>query len=153
MIGWVTLAIAVGITPAIVAAVLLRVDDWSRDWTQNRASLDPAAERPGLRPVELDGTVQEVVDRIRRWTETDSKWAWISETSGEAQGERQQRRIKLTRTTPLMRFVDDIEVELSANPERKSVLVDATSQSRVGKGDLGQNPRNLIELTRALRGG
>ncbi len=153
MIGWITLAIAVGITLAIVAAVLLRVDDWSRDWTQNRASLDPAAERPGLRPVELDGSVQEVADQIRRWTETDSKWAWISETPTGAESDSDQRRIKLTRTTPLMRFVDDIQVELSPTPERDSVLVTATSQSRIGKGDLGQNPRNLIELTTALRGG
>jgi uncharacterized protein (DUF1499 family) len=52
--------------------------------------------------------------------------------------------MKLTRTTPVMRFTDDIDVVLRA--EGNSTRVQAESQSRVGKGDLGQNPRNLKEL-------
>ncbi|QDV41549.1 hypothetical protein Enr13x_13920 [Stieleria neptunia] len=152
MIGWITLGVALAITLAIIVSVVMRVDDWGRDWTQNRARLDPAATRPGLRPVQLDGTVQDAAERIRQWTETNSKWDWVSED----QAGDDRLTIKLTRTTPLMRFVDDIDVELTANPDgqaptRPGVIVNATSQSRVGKGDLGQNPRNLIELTTALR--
>ncbi|WP_372898123.1 DUF1499 domain-containing protein [Stieleria sp.] len=157
MMGWITLGVALAITVAIIGSVVLRIDDWGRDWTQNRAALDPAAPRPELRPVELDGSVQDAADRIRQWTETNSKWDWVSEE--QAGGDR--RRIQLTRTTPVMKFVDDIEVELTAHPAgqdatsqdatSQSVIVNATSQSRVGKGDLGQNPRNLIELTTALR--
>ncbi|MCS7470712.1 DUF1499 domain-containing protein [Stieleria sp. ICT_E10.1] len=159
MMGWITLGAALAITVAIIGSVVLRIDDWGRDWTQNRAALDPAAPRPELRPVELDGSVQGAADRIRQWTETNSKWDWVSEERAGGG----QRRIQLTRTTPLMKFVDDIEVELTASPTgqdstgqhsaNQSVIVSATSQSRVGKGDLGQNPRNLIELTTALRGG
>ncbi|MDV6031833.1 MAG: DUF1499 domain-containing protein [Phycisphaera sp. RhM] len=174
MIGWITLGVALAITVAIIGAVVIRIDDWGRDWTQNRAALDPAAPRPELRPVELDGSVQDAADRIRQWTETNSKWDWVSEeqvgsdpagsdpagsdpAGGDPAGG-DRRRIQLTRTTPLLKFVDDIEVELTARPAgqestRQSVIVNATSQSRVGKGDLGQNPRNLIELTTALRGG
>lgn len=157
MMGWITLGVALAITVAIIGSVVIRIDDWGRDWTQNRAALDPAAPRPELRPVEFDGSVQDAADRIRQWTETNSKWDWVSEEqagSDPAGGDR--RRIQLTRTTPLLKFVDDITVELTANPAEQNptsqnVIVNATSQSRVGKGDLGQNPRNLIELTTALR--
>ena len=159
MMGWITLGVALAITVAIIGSVVLRIDDWGRDWTQNRAALDPAAPRPELRPVELDGSVQDAADRIRQWTETDSKWDWVSEEqTGSDPAGSDRRRIQLTRTTPLLKFVDDIEVELTAsstgqNHDGKGVIVNATSQSRLGKGDLGQNPRNLIELTAALKGG
>ncbi len=162
MMGWITLGVALAITVGIIGSVVLRIDDWGRDWTQNRAALDSAAPRPELRPVELDGSVQDAADRIRQWTETNSKWDWVSEEqTGSDPAGSDRRRIQLTRTTPLLKFVDDIEVELTLQPTGQDstrqdttsqrVIVNATSQSRVGKGDLGQNPRNLIELTTALR--
>ena len=44
-------------------------------------------------------------------------------------------------------FYDDITVILRSE---RGNSVKATSQSRVGKGDLGQNPRNLKELVNFL---
>ena len=48
-----------------------------------------------------------------------------------------------------MRFTDDIVVVLRT--EGDLTRVQAQSQSRVGKGDLGQNPRNLKELVGYLK--
>ncbi len=55
----------------------------------------------------------------------------------------------LTRTTRVFRFVDDVYVLVEPLPGGRSRLV-ARSASRVGKGDLGQNARNLKELWHAL---
>jgi uncharacterized protein (DUF1499 family) len=49
----------------------------------------------------------------------------------------------------LFRFKDDITVRV-INRGSERVLA-AKSRSRVGKGDLGQNPRNLKQLLEAVR--
>ena len=54
----------------------------------------------------------------------------------------------MTRRTRVFRFIDDITIEF--HETTSGVRVEAESRSRVGKGDLGQNPRNLIELSKAL---
>jgi uncharacterized protein (DUF1499 family) len=53
-----------------------------------------------------------------------------------------------TRRTRLFRFVDDIYLLLL--PAHDSTVVFARSASRVGRGDLGQNRRNLGELWAAM---
>jgi uncharacterized protein (DUF1499 family) len=173
MIGWIALAI----TLVFVAAIALRIDDWSRDWTQNTASLQENAERPGLRPVHLDLSPTLAEEKIRSWVETRPNWQHVATTSKPDDS----IEMKLVRQTTIMRFTDDIEVlirkeqsaggsnqnadsnETDSNEHaagrtqdasaqaKERVVITATSQSRVGKGDLGQNPRNLIELTTALR--
>lgn len=98
---------------------------------------------PGLQPVSLATEINVVADQIAAWSEQQSRWALISrQTEGD------NIAIHLTRTTPIFRFVDDIHVVLSK--QQGGTRVDARSQSRVGKGDLGQNPRNLKELTGML---
>jgi uncharacterized protein (DUF1499 family) len=57
--------------------------------------------------------------------------------------------IRATRTTRLFRFVDD--VTLSLEPTSTGTRVHARSQARLGKGDFGQNRRNLVALLSALR--
>lgn len=56
-----------------------------------------------------------------------------------------------TRTTRLFRFVDDVLLLLE--PLGDSTRVHGRSGSRVGKGDMGQNRRNLAELRDALAEG
>lgn len=154
--------IALVITVAIVAKVILTVDDWQRDWSHNNAELRRDASKESLRPFDLAATPDAVAGQITDWASMQARWDVIDRTdvNGYVQ-------LHLTRTTPWMRFVDDIHVELSplplpspgngdspddlaANTTRRT-RVHARSQSRVGKGDLGQNPRNLIELTDFLR--
>ncbi|MCA9136205.1 MAG: DUF1499 domain-containing protein [Planctomycetales bacterium] len=144
MIGWIALAITV----LVFVPIALRIDDWGRDWTKNMASLEADAKRDGLRPVELDCDVPEAQSRLRRWVQSQPNWDIVAEDPpGES-----PLRLKLTRTTRLMRFVDDVEVTIGPRTDAPGVIIYATSKSRIGKGDLGQNPRNLIELTDGLRG-
>lgn len=56
--------------------------------------------------------------------------------------------IWLTRRTRIFRFVDDVQVLVEPAPGGARLLL--RSASRVGKGDLGQNGRNLTELIAAL---
>jgi uncharacterized protein (DUF1499 family) len=144
MIGW----IAIAVTLLSVGAVIWRVDDWSRDWTQNTAELDPQASRPELRPVDLDADLDQAVQQITRWAESQPAW----DVQSVQRPDDQSARIHLTRTTRIFRFVDDIHATVRTDASGQGVRIDAHSQSRVGKGDLGQNPRNLAELTRGLRG-
>lgn len=55
-----------------------------------------------------------------------------------------------TRTTRIFRFVDDVLIVLE--PHGDSTTIAARSASRLGKGDLGQNRRNLAELGAAIEG-
>ena len=142
MIGW----IAVGITALLFAAMFWQIDDWGRDWTQNSASLDPNADRPELRPLQLPTDVDETLQRIREFCQRNQEWGIVSvDERGET-----PLHVHLTRTTLLFRFVDDVEVTITELPGDQGVTVQAESRSRVGKGDLGQNPRNLAQLTRGL---
>lgn len=131
------------VTAVIMVSIFARIDNWQRDWTTNFAKLDASASEPDLRPLSLTSSRQEVASRINRWVDEHDPWQWVS-----ADEEDQQTRIRLTRTTGLMRFVDDVQVRLI--DDAAGTRVEAESQSRLGKGDLGQNPRNLKELVRGI---
>ena len=60
-------------------------------------------------------------------------------------------KLHFIRTTRLWKFKDDIRVNIAPAQPIGGSLLTAESRSRVGKGDLGQNPRNLRELLEAVR--
>ena len=80
---------------------------------------------------ELLAAVRRAVDRLPRWTVRDA---------GED-------GLDLVRSTSVFRFKDDITVRVF---QEGATRVEFESASRIGKGDLGQNPRNLRELLDAL---
>ncbi|EMI15681.1 putative secreted protein [Rhodopirellula maiorica SM1] len=131
-----TLAVAITIVVLIIVAALLRIDNWSRDFAENSAAIE--ADYPD--PVAM------LDSRLQRWVADKSRWDIQSKTESDGTIE-----YKITRTTALFRFVDDIEVKLVPDDSGTNTRMHASSQSRVGKGDLGQNPRNLAELVNGLR--
>ncbi|MDE0866385.1 MAG: DUF1499 domain-containing protein [Rubripirellula sp.] len=131
--------ISITMTAIIMLSVFFRIDSWKRDLTTNHARLASTAADEILRPPLLPSSTAEVADQIAAWAETQGKWKMVSRANVEGGVE-----VKLTRTTGIMRFTDDIQVILQ--PEGDGTRMEAESQSRVGKGDLGQNPRNLKEL-------
>ena len=141
MIGWVALAI----TAVVVFSILIRIDDWSRDWTTNFAVLDDAAADTRLRPVHLSTSPRVVSEQLQQWAEQTPRWNVESAETTDTSAQ-----LHLTRTTPLWRFTDDVRVELSVRDGE--TILNAESRSRVGKGDLGQNPRNLRTLVEAVTG-
>lgn len=132
---------------AVVAIVILslfsQIENWKRDLSINYAALDAESDDPSMHPPVVAETIPEVADRIADWAEQTPLWAIESKAVSD-----QQAKIHLTRTTRIFRWVDDIHVQLSQVDG--GVRVDAESKSRVGKGDLGQNPRNLRQLVAAL---
>ncbi len=134
---------------AIVAAiswlVFRQVDDWGRDLTTNVAITSEASEL--LQPLRLNIPTAETLRRLRSVVGELPRWTWQSEKSGE-DGVAQ---VMLTRSTALWRFTDDITVWIDPLDEGRATRVRAKSQSRIGRGDLGQNPRNLIELLQAMQ--
>ena len=127
----------------IMLSIFAQIDNWQRDWTTNFAKLDPAAEDPNLRPLSVPENTADVARLIERWAGEQPKWSTVS-VEKRADG---SIVLHLTRTTPVLRFTDDIQVTLQ--PTEKGTLMNAESQSRIGKGDLGQNPRNLKALRSA----
>ena len=54
--------------------------------------------------------------------------------------------MRAVRKTRLFRFEDDVAARVYPDPN--GARLELTSASRLGKGDLGQTPRNLEELLR-----
>lgn len=122
----------------IAAAIFLRVDDWRRDFTTNVASTDGSSS---LEPLRLNGSVEETVQRLKEYVADRPHWKWV-EQAETVDGV----VIDLVRRTWLFRFEDDVQVKVARDAAGTSIVVDAISRSRVGRGDLGQNPRNIKEL-------
>jgi uncharacterized protein (DUF1499 family) len=109
----------------------------TRNWADTDEGGD-AALVPFLLPLPVPtaaGLAEQVIRQLPRWR---------LESTDAATG-----RIHATRRTRLFRFVDDIHLRLE--PVTSGTAIHARSQSRLGKGDFGQNRRNLLELFRALR--
>ncbi|MBC7856674.1 MAG: DUF1499 domain-containing protein [Pirellulaceae bacterium] len=143
---------------AIVVAIFLllvllwlfaTIDDWSRDLTTNFATTSASAKKRSLHPIISQRLAPELADLVTTAARQLSGWklAGRDDTSDEI-------TLRLVRTTRLMRFKDDITVYIrpaGGNQPRTNYEISAESQSRVGKGDFGQNPRNLAELMDTIR--
>jgi len=137
--------IIAGVVLTILTIICLQVDDWSRDWTQNTSETDPAAKDVDMRPVATGLSTPEFAELVIAAMKDIPRWKLMDQTRDG------DDRIKLdfVHSTFLMRYKDDIAVEI-IKTETGSTLY-AKSQSRIGKGDLGQNPRNIKELISKVR--
>jgi uncharacterized protein (DUF1499 family) len=88
-----------------------------------------------LRTLELPGPVTDAVARVKTAGGTLRGWVLEAETADT---------LHFVRRTRLFRFADDIRVTVRENGG--VARVDAESRSRLGKGDFGQNRRNIREL-------
>ncbi|MEM6688188.1 MAG: DUF1499 domain-containing protein [Planctomycetota bacterium] len=111
--------------------------------TKNVACFDDSDDDPRLHRPNIMSDRNDVIDRLRSWAENRSRWQIekVFEESG-------QTHIWLTRQTRVIRFTDDVKLVL--NDADGTTMIDGESRSRIGKGDLGQNARNLIEIRSAL---
>jgi len=121
--------------------VLTHIDDWSRDFTTNVAATDDPGGKlqpltVALQPLETANLVRGVVETMPRWALGDQNTPPDADLA----------ELHLIRTTPIMRFKDDIYVRLTPGEVEGTTTIHVRSQSRIGRGDLGQNPRNIREL-------
>jgi uncharacterized protein (DUF1499 family) len=80
---------------------------------------------------------------VRRAVEGLFRWSLEAAEASE---------VRAVRTTRLFRFRDDVTARVRpwVRPYPDGARLELTSASRLGRGDLGQNPRNLEELLRAV---
>lgn len=146
---WIALYVGLGLAAiaflAFVIGVLTQVENWGRDFTTNSATTDANAPDLRLRPIESAAAPAELAKLVVSVTGKLPHWelAEQSEASGTV-------KLHFIRTTGLWKFKDDICVQIEPAHGGGSRLT-AESRSRIGKGDLGQNPRNLRELLEALQ--
>ena len=138
------LLVILSVVACVLMSIFARLENWKRDLTTNYARLDASSPDPSLRTLVLPSPRDEVADRLERWASKSPRWS--VESRQESGSELQ---VHLTHCTALFRFIDDIHVRLTE--QEGGTRVDAESRSRFGKGDLGQNPRNLRELRRGLQ--
>ena len=136
------------ILPSIVAACLLAlfvtIDDWSRDFTTNYSVMTDTAEDSDLRPVVFELPADELADAIQEAAGRIKNWEFI----GAARVEN-STMVVFERTSRVWRFKDDIILRVEDLGDR--CRLGGESRSRIGYGDLGQNPRNLRRILAELR--
>jgi uncharacterized protein (DUF1499 family) len=131
----------------IVGGLLLTVDDWNRDLQLNHASTSEDANDPRLRPVLTRSSMEDLAGCVIGAVARLPDWQLVAQ-------ERDPDAIvlRLVHTTRIWRFQDDIVVEIRPRDDGDNgATLHAESRSRVGRGDLGQNPRNLRQLLQAVR--
>jgi len=141
---YILLALAVLVALPLAIVLLTQVENWSRDLTTNFAVTDDSSPDPRLRPIRTQLSPGDLAARVEGEARKLPRWELAKHTANHL------IELHFVRTTPMLRFQDDIRVRIEPSPEGGSLLT-AESRSRVGKGDLGQNPRNLRELLEAVR--
>lgn len=136
-----------GVLLTLLALLLIaawQVDDWRRDFTTNSAATSPAASDPLLRSIVVDATLEQIESAVADFANDQLRWT-------TAASERRERSlvISLERSTRWLGFIDDVRVEVDRRGD--AAVINVASQSRTGRGDLGQNPRNIRQLNEALR--
>jgi uncharacterized protein (DUF1499 family) len=91
-----------------------------------------AARTYPVAPERLLPAVRRVVEGLPRWSQEAADGS----------------EVRAVRKTRLFRFRDDVTARV--RPDPGGARLELTSASRLGRGDLGQNPRNLEELLRAV---
>ncbi len=127
-----------------LGVIALQVDDWGRDLTTNVAETLPSARDPLLRPLTASASRVAAVAAVERSAATLPRWSRVRTERGDS-----ATLVHLVRSSRLFRFKDDVTVRVT--DREAGCLITARSASRVGKGDLGQNPRNLKELLGRVR--
>jgi uncharacterized protein (DUF1499 family) len=88
-----------------------------------------------------DREPEKLLDAVERAVDSLPNWSLAS---------RDGTGLRAVRATSLLRFKDDVEVKAQPGDSPSRTRIELTSASRLGKSDLGQNPRNLRELLAAV---
>ncbi|HEX9757828.1 MAG TPA: DUF1499 domain-containing protein [Nitrospiria bacterium] len=98
-------------------------------------------EYPDIQPRSFSLSIEKVFQSAVKTVQSLPRWRVVNTDTA-------QREIRAEATTRIFRFIDDITIQLQENP--KGTVVQVRSASRIGKGDLGQNARNIRLFFRTL---
>jgi uncharacterized protein (DUF1499 family) len=135
--------LAIGGTVVLGAAAVFKI--WP---VINVVETGKTTEYPDVVPRQYSASKNRVFDASLRAAGRMPRWAVVS--SRQEQGD-----IRAEAKTMVWRFVDDVVIRVTEEGGRTAVNV--RSASRVGRGDFGQNARNIraffLELDRQLATG
>lgn len=130
------------LVPLVTLALL--ADDWSRDFTTNVAETSADASDPDLRPLTVHATFDEIDAATHAIGTAEPDWQYVGAKPSTSGG-----TIRMVHVTRLMRYRDDVTLSVTLGSDGNSTIA-VRSASRIGKGDLGQNPRNIKRLRMLL---
>lgn len=145
---WIVLYLVLGVLVLLFLAVgmilVTHVEDWSRDLSINHAATSDDAKDSRLRTMEVPLGPVDLAALVTKSAQSLPRWELVEQSrAGDA------IQLHFVRTTGLVGYKDDIRVRIE--PAGEGSRLSAESRSRIGKGDLGQNPRNLRELLGQVR--
>lgn len=111
-------------------------------FTKNRAETSHNDPDPRMRPHLYTFAYETVFHAALEVATSLPRWR-------PARHDIEKGRIDAERQTRLFKFVDDIEIHLFRE-NSGAIKVNLSSKSRVGKGDFGQNRRNILEFFTAM---
>lgn len=137
------MAVVAGVTSVLLALLALRA------WPLiNVVETGETPEYPDLTPRVYRVSTDRVFDAVLHAVHRLPRWSLIS--SRPENGD-----IRAEAKTMVFRFVDDVLIRVTAGGE--TTVVTVRSASRIGRGDFGQNARNIHaffdELDRQLNRG
>lgn len=138
---WFAVAAALAV---IVAALVVHIDDWSRDFVAYEAVIAADADDPRLLPLVSDRPADDLALALRWAAHRIPDWELVGET-----GDGEKTVVLFVRTKRLLRLKDDIAMRIEDRGDRR--VVTGESRSRLHIGDLGRNPRNLRRILTELR--
>lgn len=127
-----TVALALGTIGLIILVIWPPINDVATGQTP---------QYPEIQPQVLRYSPDLVLERAAETIESLPRWRVV-------EVDREERRVTAERTSRLFNFVDDVTVWVE--PSGAGSIVNVRSHSRVGRGDLGQNARNIILFQRSL---
>ncbi len=129
---FIALAIVVGLT---VTGVLVAASIWP---VINVVETGKTPQYPDVQPQYYTTDPQRVFDEAQAGIKSMERWTLVSADSAT-------RTIHAEHATRVFGFIDDVTVTIEPATEFVT-RVNVKSASRVGKGDLGQNARNIEEF-------
>lgn len=132
----IAVAILVGLT---VTALLVAASIWP---VINEVETGSTPEYPEVQPHYYTADPQRVFEEARAGVQSLEQWTLVSEDSAA-------HTLQAERETSVFGFVDDVSVTIDPITEFVT-RVHVKSASRVGKGDFGQNARNIEEFLAEL---
>lgn len=114
-----------------------------KEWlTKNIYVTTPGNPDPFFRPRQYRKTKDEVAGAVREILGSLTRWKVVEYREN-------QGRIHATHTAPFIPFTEDVNIYIVQGLDGVTKL-EVISQSQTGKGDFGQNKRNIRELLSAL---
>ncbi|MBA2494576.1 MAG: DUF1499 domain-containing protein [Acidobacteria bacterium] len=102
--------------------------------------------------VDFKTFVEEIKKMIPTLTTYGQNWKLIgSGGSGKDAGsEAESHSATFIIEVPVVFFTDDLEINANKEAEKDEITVNVRSASRLGKSDLGENRRHILQILKAL---